>query len=44
MAGVAAGVAGDRAQALALLHVAHVVDERPGAVERGRAEKSRDAR
>ena len=36
---VAAGVAGDCAQTLGLLDRANVVDERPGAVERGRAEE-----
>ena len=38
VAGVAAGVAGDRGEALGPAAVAHVVDERPRAVERRRTE------
>src|SRR5207249_5165604 len=38
VAGMAAGVAGDRAKALALHHIALVLDQRPGAVERRRTE------
>ena len=38
VAGVAAAGGGDRRQPLRVAGVAHVVDERPGAVERGRAE------
>ena len=38
VAGVAAGAAGHRVEARVVAGVAHVVDQRPGAVERGRAE------
>src|SRR5437868_4555637 len=39
MAGVAARIAGDRAQAYTSPHVASVVDERPRTVERGGTQK-----